>query len=235
MTAGSRHEQVEAFFDAEAGRYDAGYDADDWSGRFLRARMNAVLEALGDGGGRVLDAGMGGGRLVAELDRRGWDASGVDSSGQMVELAVGRLPHLAGRLRKADLAALPFPDSSFDAVAATGVVEYVEDLDRGLRELARVLRPGGTATVSFPNYRSPYSLWRGCVLYPAARLAKRVLPLPRPAPLRPLHPIPSAEFEAALGRADLRLVRRVPVAPRFGGDSRAGRLVAPQFLFRAER
>ena len=222
-----------AFFDAEAAHYDASYERDDWAGRFLRARMNTVLEELGEGRGRVLDAGMGGGRLVAELEARGWTATGIDPSPRMVELALRRLPQLADRLLEADLAALPFPDETFEAAVATGALEYVGDLDRGLRELARVLRPGGTAVLSFPNYRSPHALWRRFALYPAARLAKRVLPLSRPAPLRPLHPITPRRFESALAAAGFHTVARRPIAPRVGGKSRVAELIAPQLLFEA--
>ena len=209
------------FFDAEAARYDASYEAEDWGGRFLRTRLEAALAALGDGPGRLLDAGMGGGRLAAELDARGWTLTGVDSSAQMVELARRRLPHLADRLIEADVAALPFAAESFDAVVATGALEYVGDLGRGLGELSRVLRPGARTVVSFPNYRSPHALWRRFALYPAARLAKRVLPLSRPAPMRPLHPITPAAFERALAAAGLRLRER--------------RRVGPQLLFEAEK
>jgi len=202
------------FFDAEAARYDASYEAADWGGRFLRTRLEAALAALGEGPGRVLDAGMGGGRLAAELDTRGWIVTGIDSSVRMVVLARQRLPQLADRLVEADLCALPFADASFDAVVATGALEYVGDLDRGLGELARVLRPGGRAVVSFPNYRSPHALWRRFALYPAARLAKRILPLSRPAPMRPLHPITPAAFERALDAAGLRINERRRIGPQ---------------------
>ena len=223
------------FFDAEAAQYDALYDAGDWRGRLLRARLQAALEALGDGPGRVLDAGMGGGRLVAELDARGWTATGVDTSPLMVELARQRLPHLADRLLEADLAALPFPDASFDAAVVTGALEYVDELDRGLGEVARVLRPGATAVLSFPNYRSPHALWRRFALYPAARLVKRVLPLARPAPLPALHPIAPARFEGALAAAGLRLVSRHSITSRPRHGSRIASLVAPQLLFEARK
>jgi SAM-dependent methyltransferase len=208
---------------------------DDWAGAFLRERMQAVLSALGDGPGTVLDAGMGGGRLVEELERRGWTAYGIDTSPKMVELAVKRLPLLAERLTEADLAALPFEDASFDAVAATGAVEYVGDLNLAVGELARVLRPAGKAAVSFPNYRSPYSCWRRYALYPAARLAKRALPLRRPAPLRPLHPITPGQFEAALEGAGLQVVARRPLKPRIRGNAGLAELIAPQLLFEAEK
>lgn len=202
------------FFDAEAARYDASYESEDWDGRFLRLRLEAALVALGDGPGAVLDAGMGGGRLAAELAQRGWKVTGIDSSARMVELARRRLPQLGDRLLEADLAALPFGDESFDAVVATGALEYVGDLAQGLAELARVLRPGGEAVLSFPDYRSLHALWRRFALYPAARLAKKVLPLSRPAPMRPLHPITSRAFEQALGAAGLRVVKRERIGPQ---------------------
>jgi SAM-dependent methyltransferase len=219
------------FFDAEASRYDAAYDADDWGGRFVRTRMDAVLVSLGAGPGRVLDAGMGGGRLIAELEQRGWTATGIDNSARMVALAVRRLPELAERLHEADLTALPLTDDSFDAVVATGVIEYVPDPQLALAELARVLRPGGKAVISFPNYRSPHTLWRRFVLYPAARLVKRVLPLPRPAPMRPLHPLTARAFEWELEAAGLHVVARTALASRYGGDPRVAVLIAPQLLF----
>jgi SAM-dependent methyltransferase len=203
-----------AFFDAEAARYDASYDADDWAGRFLRRRLEAALRALGDGPGDLLDAGMGGGRLVGELDAAGWTVTGIDSSTEMVGLARKRLPKLADRLLEADLGALPFPPGSFDAAVATGALEYVGDLARGLEELARVLRPGGRAVMSFPNYRSAHALWRRYALYPTARLAKRILPLSRPAPMRPLHPISPRQFEETLEAAGFRIVARREIEPQ---------------------
>ena len=203
-----------AFFDAEAARYDASYEADDWAGKFLRSRLEAAIASVGDGPGHVLDAGMGGGRLVAALEARGWTATGVDSSAKMVELARSRLPSLGERLLVGDLSALPFPSGTFDAAVATGALEYVGDLGRGLGELARVLRPGGRAVVSFPNYRSAHALWRRFVLYPAARLAKRILPLSRPAPMRPLHPISPSRFEEELAGAGFRIVARREIGPQ---------------------
>jgi SAM-dependent methyltransferase len=202
------------FFDAEAARYDASYGGDDWAGRFLRDRLEAALGALGDGPGDVLDAGMGGGRLAVELDARGWTVSGIDSSPAMVAIARARLPELSDRLLEADLAALPFPSGSFDAAVVTGAIEYVDDLGRGLAELERVLRPGGRAIVSFPNYRSAHALWRRFALYPTARLAKRVLPHSRPAPMRPRHPISPRRFEEALEAAGFRIVARRPIGPQ---------------------
>lgn len=172
---------VGAFFDAESGFYDAAFDARTPAGHALRTRLAASLRLLGRGPGRVLDAGMGPGRLLDELARNGWSVAGADLSEAMVMRARRRLP-AAAELVKARLESLPFPSESFDAVAATGVLEYVDDLDAAVQELARVLRPGGVAVMSTPNPSSLYGLWRRRLVYPLARVVKSRIRGARPAP-----------------------------------------------------
>jgi SAM-dependent methyltransferase len=204
---------IEEFFDAEADRYDRAYDDSGRGGRLLRSRLAQALELIGDGPGEVLDAGMGAGRLCRALDARGWTVWGVALSPAMVEAARVRLPLLRERLVGGSITALPFPDGRFDTVAATGVLEYVtHDLSAAAHELARVLRPGGTAVVSFPNHRAFGHVWRGRVLYPAVRVAKRVVPRGRPAP--PAMPIRSVDdLENALRNAGLVVRERRPPEP----------------------
>lgn len=174
----SRVSDAGAFFDTRAARYDSAYDAPGADGHALRSRLEAVLALAGAGPGDVLDAGMGPGRLAVELARRGWAVSGVDASGEMVECARQRLPEAAARLVVAEIERLPFADASFDLVVATGVLEYA-DVEAALRDLARVLRPGGRAVVSYPNPYALYGIWKSCVWYPAVRSVKRLAGHPR--------------------------------------------------------
>src|SRR5262245_65528374 len=95
---------------------------------------------------------MGGGRLVEALDRRGWVVTGIDLSEAMVDLARRRVPGLADTLLVGPVERLPFDDGTFDAVTALGVLEFTEDVSLALGELARVVRAGGTAVVSWPNF-----------------------------------------------------------------------------------
>ena len=183
-------------FDAMARSYDAAYDARGAPGRALRDRLATVLELAGDGPGDALDAGMGPGRLVAELEHRGWRTSGVDVSAAMVALARERVP--AARLEVAPLEALPFP----------GALEYADDLEAGLAELARVLRPSGRAVVSLPNWWSASALLRRRVLYPVAR---RVGRRPPPQPRRLMRP---AELEPLLRAAGLEPIATRPTSFR---------------------
>src|SRR5438093_9682034 len=92
-----------AFFDDRAGWYDGAYDRENADGYALRSRMQAVLRLLGDGPGAILDAGMGPGRLCAELQARGWTVSGIDASREMVAAARARLPDAAERLLEAEI------------------------------------------------------------------------------------------------------------------------------------
>lgn len=172
-----------SFFDREAERYDALHDHEDSVGHALRTRIEVVLRLLGPGPGDVLDGGMGPGRLLAELDQRGWSVSGVDVSSEMVSAARVRLPGAAERLVQAPLESLPFESEGFDAAVATGVLEYVDDVPRTLAEVLRVLRPGGLFVVSMPNTHAVRTVWRHRVVYPAVRTAKKVLRLERRVPL----------------------------------------------------
>jgi len=68
---------------------------------------------------------------------------------------------------------MPFPDSHFDVVVAMGVLEYT-DIGDALREIARVVRPGGMVVATMLNPASPYRLFEWCVYWPALRLLGRV-------------------------------------------------------------
>jgi ubiquinone/menaquinone biosynthesis C-methylase UbiE len=165
--------EAASYFGRRTALYDSRYDALNADGHALRARLAAVVRLLGSGPGEALDAGMGPGRLCAELAARGWTVSGIDASEEMVEAARERLPDRAGRLLRADIEALPFDSESFDAVAATGVLEYA-DVPRALAELVRVLRPAGVLVVSYPNPSALYGIWKAQVYYRGIRGLKRL-------------------------------------------------------------
>jgi len=89
---------------------------------------------------RVLEVGCGEGELAARVALEpGVEVVAVDQSERMVELARAR----GVDARVADVQELPFEDASFDVAIAAWMLYHVPDLDRGLAELARVLRPGG--------------------------------------------------------------------------------------------
>ncbi len=99
-------------------------------------------------GARVLDVGTGVGAMAAQLSRMfpGIHLTGVDVSSE--QLARARVLHPSATYVRADAAALPFADASFDRVHMSWVLEHVGDPVAILREIRRVLTPEGVAHLS---------------------------------------------------------------------------------------
>jgi len=94
----------------------------------------------------ALDIATGTGELALEMVRQGARrVVGLDFCGPMLEQAARKTAHLypAVRLVAGDALALPFPDASFDRVTNGFLLRNLADLPRGLKEMARVLKPGG--------------------------------------------------------------------------------------------
>ena len=106
----------------------------------------------------VLDVATGTGAVARELLRqKGCTVVGLDQSPEMLAEARRRLPKEV-QLVEASAEQLPFPDASFDALTFTYLLRYVSDPGATLRELARVVRPGGT--VAGLEFAVPHGVWR---------------------------------------------------------------------------
>jgi len=132
-------DDVRTMFDRIAPVYDAmnramtlGLDR-----RWRRLTAQAVVHR----GDKVLDACCGTGDLALAGRAAGGEVVGVDFSEAMLERARRKAPQI--EWVPADAAALPFPDESFDAVTVGFGIRNLADLEGGLHELARVLKPGG--------------------------------------------------------------------------------------------
>jgi SAM-dependent methyltransferase len=100
---------------------------------------------------RVLEVGCGPGELSARIQQElGASVVAIDISARMVELARSR----GVDSRVGDVQSLPFEDSLFDCAVAAWMLYHVPEVDRALRELARVLRPGGrlVAVTNYPDH-----------------------------------------------------------------------------------
>jgi demethylmenaquinone methyltransferase/2-methoxy-6-polyprenyl-1,4-benzoquinol methylase len=136
-------EGVRAMFDRIAPVYDAmnrtmtaGLDR-----RWRSLTVRAVVRP----GDRVLDACCGTGDLAIAAHQAGAEVTGLDFSEAMLERARLKEPRI--EWMQGDALALPFAAGSFDAATVGFGVRNLDDLDRGLEELARVLRPGGRLAI----------------------------------------------------------------------------------------
>jgi SAM-dependent methyltransferase len=120
-------------------------------------------------GDRVLDLGCGGGRHAFEVFRRGADVVALDQDEDELArvkalfgamLAEGEVPAgTTGETIQGDALDLPFPDAHFDHVIAAEVLEHIPADEQAIRELARVVRPGGLVAVTVPRWWPERVCW----------------------------------------------------------------------------
>ena len=149
MSAGARsgtleEGQVRAMFDRIAGPYDL-MNSVMTAGLHHRWRERAVDLARVGHGSRALDVATGTGDLAIALAARGADVVGSDFSEGMLERARGKSPDV--RWEQANALELPYEDDSFDAATVGFGARNFSDLGAGLREMVRVVRPGGRVVV----------------------------------------------------------------------------------------
>ncbi|WP_406359981.1 class I SAM-dependent methyltransferase [Streptomyces sp. NBC_00715] len=157
------HTHVQEFFGARAADWDTRFPDD---GPAYEAAVSDMGLRLGD---RVLDAGCGTGRALPPL-KAVVGASGVvvgaDLTWAMLEAAVRAGRDRDGRLLLTDVAALPLRSESLDAVFAAGLVAHLPNPAENLRELARVVQPGGTLALFHPIGRAALAARQGRQLTP---------------------------------------------------------------------
>src|SRR3954447_152202 len=136
--------QVEAMFDRIASVYDL-MNSVMTAGMHQRWRERAVDMAVVGPGSRALDVATGTGDLAIALRERGADVVGIDFAEQMLEIARRKAPEL--RFETGNALALAFADDEFDAATVGFGARNFDDLDQGLREMARVVKPGGRVVV----------------------------------------------------------------------------------------
>jgi SAM-dependent methyltransferase len=157
------HTHVQEFFGARAADWDSRFPDDG------PAYAAAVAELGLREGDRVLDAGCGTGRALTPLHGAVGPSGvvvGADLTPAMLEAAVRAGRDRDGRLLLADVAALPLRSRSLDAVFAAGLIAHLPRPGENLRELARVVRPGGTLALFHPIGRAAL----------AARQGRRITP-----------------------------------------------------------
>lgn len=149
-TSGTLEEaQVREMFDRIAGSYDR-LNTVMTAGLHHRWRRRAADLAAVRPGDRTLDVATGTGDLAVELARRvtpGGEVVAVDFAERMLELARAKASSLPIRFEIANALALPFADDEFAAATVGFGARNFADLEQGLREMARVVAPGGRVVV----------------------------------------------------------------------------------------
>lgn len=166
--------QVEAMFDRIASVYDL-MNSVMTAGMHQRWRERAVDMCNLKPDAVALDVATGTGDLAIALARRGAAVIGVDFAEKMLEIARTKAPGI--EFRAGNALALEFPDDHFDAATVGFGARNFDDLDRGLAEMARVVRPGGRVVIlEITNPQKPplstfFQLWFDRVVPLIGRLA----------------------------------------------------------------
>src|SRR5688572_27442042 len=143
-------------------------------GRLLNETQVAkVIELIGGKPCSVLEAGCGTGRFTFNMARAGHKVTAIDYSPAMLDACRHRQKSESGAdgvtFQQASIFELPFPDRSFDAIISIHVLMHLPDHENAIRELLRVLKPGGRLIF---DIRNTLSLNR--VAYPVRRMFQAV-------------------------------------------------------------
>ena len=129
----------------------------------VRKRIGLIVPYVSDKS-RVLDVGCGHGGYIPSLCELTPNACGVEQLADRVEAFRQQHPELRDAIYHGDAQQLPFPADHFDTVLLNEVLEHVQDENKALREIYRVLRPGGVLIVFSPNRCYPVEthgvVWR---------------------------------------------------------------------------
>ncbi|MFE7567291.1 class I SAM-dependent methyltransferase [Streptomyces sp. NPDC057539] len=152
------HTHVQEFFGSRAADWDARFPDDG------PAYAAAVADLGLRPGDAVLDAGCGTGRALPPLrDAVGARGTvlGVDLTPEMLDAAVRAGRRVAGQLLLADVSRLPVRTAVLDAVFGAGLIAHLPQPEENLRELARVVRPGGRLALFHPIGRAALAARQG--------------------------------------------------------------------------
>ena len=153
-------DKVKPYYEKEAVEYDRQFYKELDSYPLLKYRHNYILKRIEQlqlpDNIHILDAGCGPGEMVLELSKYNWSVWGIDIAENMIAIAkekINRDSDKSGRIHLSigDIEKLEFSDNFFDLIICAGVVEYLDDDRKWLKEIVRVLKPGGVLIINITN------------------------------------------------------------------------------------
>ena len=148
-----------SYFRSVAGYWEKLYQGENLTARIYQERKEVALEWIEElslpPGARVLDLGCGAGYTAVALAKRGYRVDALDGEQAMLNMTSSRAQAAGVTLTPAlgDAHELKFDPGTFDLVVALGLVPWLHSPHKALREMRRVLKPGGFLVVSSDNRR----------------------------------------------------------------------------------
>lgn len=179
----NKKKQIKNFYDRIATEYRTRrYDSDNHvSSRFLAERMGFIFESLDNLNtrGKLLDVGCGPAFYTEGYIERGLEYWGIDISTGAIKEARKLNSAISGNrahFDEGDIENLNFQDDFFNVVVVVYVLEYLENDERAVKELLRVIKPGGLLIVGLNNKYSWNRLIRATTLRPVRKVVNELLP-----------------------------------------------------------
>jgi ubiquinone/menaquinone biosynthesis C-methylase UbiE len=156
--------EIQEFFDCLAIDRDMNLERDPILAYEQKMRAKAVLSYLKPSVNEtILEIGCGNGRDLVLIAKSCKNIAGIDYSPEMVAQAAKKILHYSienATVAYGNATDLKFDDASFDKVLCSEVVEHIPDWEQAIKEISRVLKPGGKLVLSTPNNRSFYGIDR---------------------------------------------------------------------------
>lgn len=131
-------------------------------------RKKRIIDMIDNDQGKVLDIGCGPAVLTLELLNKGFEVWGMDLSEEVIEEACKKIGKTelssSAHFTVGNIESLDFADEYFDMVICAGVFSYLDDVTQAIKEIYRVLKPGGIAIITVPNRRDVYICIRSLLL-----------------------------------------------------------------------
>ncbi len=228
---GHQQTAANAHFHSTAPAWRDVYFRSDLYSRLYQERRNAVLslvDGLGLNSARVLEVGCGPGITTVALGDRGHTIYAIDTVPAMIDMTRkhAKDTHMEGQVLASigDIHFLGFPENSFDLAVVVGVTEWLDSLDDPLRELARVVKPGGFLVITGDNTWSLNFVLdplRNPVLGPFKRWARAVMQQLGRGPRAHCLLRSVSQLDRAIRGAGLQILRRATIG--FGPFTLAGK------------